>query len=1426
MRTVFSCNVAIIMAFLMGATLSHAACLPTPTGLVSWWGGDNNTLDITGSNKASAYGGVSYGAGEVGSAFNLDGASGSFLQVPYSSSLDIQGSLTISAWVYIRDTSGTRLIAGKAGSTQLYTNNGKLDFAIYGGGSPQHVVSLTTLSPSTWYHMAAVFDSSAGQSRIYINGAQDNTAPVSGLPVSDPDPYEIGGFSTYGANLNGLIDELAIFNKALTDSEIAAIHNAGGDGICKSSFPPTSGMVSWWKGDENTLDSAGANNGSRVGADTYAGGTSGKAFQLNGIDQSIAVPDGIVPRTSRYFTVNAWVYADTVAGPHYIFYGGANEGEFVLYLSDGLFNFYVNLASSNGQNVASASPVTAGSWHHVAGVRRGTAIEIWVDGELKGSQTIPDEDLKYASWNPTGFPSRIGVYHHDVNGDMYRWDGLIDEMMIYNRALSQKEILRMYDPNGPVSWWKGENNANDSIGENNGALQGAVTYSTGQTGQAFSLSSTTNDGVTFPSSADLNPTEAITMSAWIKPTATSNPWPYIIGKRTGSGAIQYSITISDRNTFTCDITGAGVNAEGGIVPLNQWSQVACTYDRNSLRLYVNGEQVASKTGNAAIATSSEPLTIGMLNGVNTRNFDGLIDEVKIYNRALSAAEVASSYGVVSWWRGDGNALDSVGDNHAVLIGSPGFEIGAVGQSFFFDGASQYAQVAAPSDLPVGAAPRSLSLWFKTPRNLATNTESALFQYGSASNGNMFGLITSANAPGRLYFYGHSADLSGTTVILPDTWYHAAVSYDGTTARLYLNGQLENSASLALNTVLDGNGLTIGYRGPGSMWQGEIDEVKMFNRALTGDEILWIYDLAPDTTPDLFSFTPQTGMPLDTLVMSNPITVSGINSPAEISIAGGEYEMNGSGTWTPSTGTVNEGDTVRVRQTSSANNSTSTSTTLSIGGVSGEFSVTTAATDDPNTLGLVAWWKGENNAYDSVGGNNGTLQGGTTFATGQVGQAFSFDGIDDYVSIPPTTGIIDNGPGTIELWFKANAVPSGALKYGYLYVQGNKGSGADLRIYLYGDGTINFVGYSGTSYEFNISKTFSDTTSWHHVAGVWSRNDTRFYLDGTLIGSDTDINMGSFTPDEITIGSGRFTDSYFNGLIDEVKIFNRALSSSEVSKLAGTYPDAFSFPSKTGVAFNTTVDSDAITVTGITQPAPISIIGGEYEINGSNNWLSTPSMVSPGSTVKVRLTSSSSYGTTTTATLNIGGREGNFSVTTIPDTEKPVVTAFSLSTAESTTMSVAVATFTATDLSGVSGYMVTSSATPPLPGAEGWSTTALPMSFTLATAGANTLYAWAKDPAGNVSDALQAAVLLKPVRLGTSTFNYYDSISAACTPASSGETIKALAVNVPGNVTITGKTLTIKGGHADGYGSQTGVTAIQGTLTVGTGSLIVDRAAVR
>lgn len=110
-------------------------------------------------------------------------------------------------------------------------------------------------------------------------------------------------------------------------------------------------------------------------------------------------------------------------------------------------------------------------------------------------------------------------------------------------------------------------------------------------------------------------------------------------------------------------------------------------------------------------------------------------------------------------------------------------------------------------------------------------------------------------------------------------------------------------------------------------------------ALTYDNLTIGSGSSADTTPNAFSFTDVTGAAVSTVYTSNAITVAGINAASAISVTGGEYRVNG-GTWVTSSGTVNAGDSIQVRRTSSGSLSTTVSVVLTIGGVSDTFSITT------------------------------------------------------------------------------------------------------------------------------------------------------------------------------------------------------------------------------------------------------------------------------------------------------------------------------------------------------------------------------------------------------------------------------------------------------------------------------------------------------
>src|SRR5437773_1661649 len=114
-------------------------------------------------------------------------------------------------------------------------------------------------------------------------------------------------------------------------------------------------------------------------------------------------------------------------------------------------------------------------------------------------------------------------------------------------------------PSNLVSWWNAEGNPNDSQDSDNGTLQGNTTFATGEVGQAFSFDASSNSGVIVPSSPSLNPTDAITIDAWVNPSSFPNTGPAVVRKDTNNvGTTQYSLSVGDGITagvLSCNIGG-------------------------------------------------------------------------------------------------------------------------------------------------------------------------------------------------------------------------------------------------------------------------------------------------------------------------------------------------------------------------------------------------------------------------------------------------------------------------------------------------------------------------------------------------------------------------------------------------------------------------------------------------------------------------------------------------------------------------------------------------------------------------------------------------------------------------------------------------------------------------------------------------------
>ncbi len=251
-------------------------------------------------------------------------------------------------------------------------------------------------------------------------------------------------------------------------------------------------------------------------------------------------------------------------------------------------------------------------------------------------------------------------------------------------------------------------------------------------------------------------------------------------------------------------------------------------------------------------------------------------------------------------------------------------------------------------------------------------------------------------------------------------------------------------------------------------------------------------------------------------------------------------------------------------------------------------------------GLIAWWPGDGNTTDLIGNHNGSLQNGATYATGKVGQAFSFDGINDYVDLGAWNA---GSTWTLEAWVNPSALPTG--RKGIL---GAYQSCGDWGISLE-DGklgvTINEPSACTKTYLWDQPPSIG---TWYHVVGTNDGTTARLYVNGVLRNSGAVTANYTGTAAGVRIGGEVCcTDHYYSGLIDEPTIYNRALSATEIlniynagsnGKCKTTQPDC---PTVSGInpisgAAGTTVTITGTNFTGVTsvnfsgnQPAQFVVV---------------------------------------------------------------------------------------------------------------------------------------------------------------------------------------------------------------------------------------------
>ncbi len=350
------------------------------------------------------------------------------------------------------------------------------------------------------------------------------------------------------------------------------------------------------------------------------------------------------------------------------------------------------------------------------------------------------------------------------------------------------------------------------------------TWTTGIRGLALNLNGT-NQYATAPDDPSLDITDAITLAAWIRPSKTDFATQYIIKKAIMGSTNGYELSLASTGKvfvrFNQVASGNTYRLDSKIsYPLNNsaWMHIAATYDGSVIRMYINGVQDSVLAAAFTIATNDDNLRIGAQPDANALyKFQGLLDDARVYSRALSGAEIT--------------VLATIPPPPM-----PTFATDGAGKALDFDGSNDYVNCGNSSSVNITGA-ITMEAWIR-PDVLATQS---IIKKNTAASGYELSLSQPNNGRVFVRLNGSATYRIDSSTLYPrdgQTWMHVAATYDGSTIKLYVNGVLEGSITGPSSIVSNTNNLLIGadpidFSKP---FNGCIDEARLWNIARTQQQI--------------------------------------------------------------------------------------------------------------------------------------------------------------------------------------------------------------------------------------------------------------------------------------------------------------------------------------------------------------------------------------------------------------------------------------------------------------------------------------------------------------------------------------------------------------------------------------------------------------
>ena len=609
-----------------------------PPGLLAAWGFDEGsgttTADQSGTGNNGTLSNATWSAtGKFGKALSFNGTNAS-VTVPDSNSLDLTTGMTLEGWVRptVSNDWQTLIVKERPGELVygLYssTDANRPQSQVTVGGSARLLNGTATIPAGAWTHVAATYDGTT--QRLYVNGTQVSTLATTGTIMTSTSPLKIGGNTIWSEWFNGLIDEVRVYGRALSASEIQTDMNASISSP-DSVAPSAPGVL-------------GATGGLGQVSLAWGAATDNVAVARYNVHRSTTV--GFVPSAvNRIAQPTATTYVDTGLAPGVYYYRVLAE--------DAAGNVG---PASNQANATATADTTAPTAPTGLGATP-------APGQISLTWGASTDAAGIARYNvhrgtTAGFVPSAGNRIAQPTGTSYIDSGLVGGTYYYRVTAEDpagnvsapsgeaNALVPTGPPAGLVGEWGfdagvGTTAADQSGSGNTGTLSGAAWTTAGRYGNALSFDGT-NDLVTIADANSLDLANGMTLEAWVRPTALGNAWRTALMKES-AGSLSYALYAAGTDGTKvpdAEIFSGGFRTTGGSTPLalNTWTHIASTFDGNALKLFVNGTQASQLLFTGSITTSTGALRVGG-NNVWGEWFQGEIDEVRVYNRALGGTEI-------------------------------------------------------------------------------------------------------------------------------------------------------------------------------------------------------------------------------------------------------------------------------------------------------------------------------------------------------------------------------------------------------------------------------------------------------------------------------------------------------------------------------------------------------------------------------------------------------------------------------------------------------------------------------------------------------------------------------------------------------------------------------------------------------------------